>query len=154
MPLEFEKYIIDEFNINDSIDDFNPSIINEKYKWYYSNNNNDFSNYPVYKLLYVYEEVFNEIVEYTNPKPLYKWLLESYKMLSDQHKKLFNLAFFEEIDYYYKNDPPYYHRPSILILDSEWMSKNNFEYVKNGVKSYCFYESGNDVINKYSINTN
>ena len=153
MLLEFQKYIIDEYQINDTISDFNPSITNHKFKWYYSNNINNFnSNYPVYKLLYIYEELFNYIFENSNPQPLFKWLLESYKLLSDQHKKLFNLAFFEEIDYY--GSPPYYHRPSILLLDSEWMNNHNYKNVKNGVKSYCFYESGNDIINTYCIKTN
>ena len=139
-----------------SVTDFNPSEINSKYKWYYSQKTNQYyTNYPVYKLLYIYEELINSLFENFDTKPLFKWLINSYEQLSDEHKKLINKAFLEDFNYYQDKNDKYeniYHRPSLFILDKNWMEKNGFKYVRKGVKSYIFHESGNEIIKKFYEN--
>ena len=151
----FNELLINEYfehvDIN-TITDFNPIEINYRYKWYYSQKTNEYStNYPVYKLLYIYEELINSVFENYDPKPLYKWLINSFEQLSDDHKKLFNKAFLEDLEYYNdkNNKYPIYHRPSVFLLDEKWMNDNGYKNVRRGVKSYIFHDSSKSIIQKY-----
>ena len=99
------------------------------------------SNKSVYELLYIYEEL-SAYYDSDNPNKVNTWVLEESQKLTEKQKNLFDLAFNEKNNY----DGPQYHRPSIFLLDQNWMNNNNYIFVKKGFKSNFFRKSGCDLI--------